>query len=191
MTDSPTNWIAVSLSNRDWPRRATAVVALLALLCGPTPAQAQRDTPSSPLAVFELADRQDWLLRTTLEDGGVVSGRVRDIDGTVVRLEGGRFDVADVASVERGERTGGGGTTGAWVGAGAITAGLILLVLAGGVPPIGDGPDGILETVAALGLAIASIAAIGAVVGGMIGAAMSPSETEWQPLWPADASLEP
>ena len=46
---------------------------------------------------------EHWVLRATLVDGSVVTGRVRSIDDGSVRLEGGRFDVADVITIERRE----------------------------------------------------------------------------------------
>lgn len=167
--------MTISTFGRGAARRLTAAVALLAMFASATPVRAQLDTPTSPLPVFEMADRQDWVLRTTLADGTVVTGRVRDIDGTSVRLEGGRFDVADVVTIDRGERSGRGGAAGLGVGAAIVGFG-VLLVAALGLTP--DDDDGLF-------LALVGLVGVAAVIGGLLTAAMNPSETEWLPVWPA------
>ena len=151
--------------------RITASICALVVVAGAAPLQAQ--SPTSPTAVFEMADRQDWLLRVELENGQVVEGRVRDIQPDEVRLEGGRFRTADVIVIERGRREGSGAMRGALIGAGVGVASMVLLLNA--VPDAGDD----------VGLIVAGGAFVGGVIGGVIGATFDPSETEWQPLWPA------
>ena len=81
------------------------VVAALALL--PSGAQAQLERPTTPSAVFQLADRQDWLLRVTSTSGAVVEGTVQSVSDDAVDLEGGRVAIASVARIERGDAVGG------------------------------------------------------------------------------------
>lgn len=154
--------------------KASGFLAIAALLMVPPAAAAQLDRPTSPHAVFEMAERQDWVLRVTAVDGSTVEGRVREVDEASVRLEGGRVQLADAARVERGERVGGGGRRGAILGAigGGLAFAALLFTIPGGV---GDGA-----------LLIPAIGAgLGAVVGGLMGAAFDPSEMEWRTVWPA------
>ena len=158
-------------------RRLVAAILLLTSFAAPGPANAQEEAHTSSLPVFEMADRQDWVLRVGLSNGTVVEGRVRDIDGTSVRLEGGRFDVADVETIERAERRSGGSGEGATVGAVLLAVGTLLFAFDGGFGSGGTSVPGVF-------LLLGMIAAIGAVVGGVMGAALEPSETEWLPVWP-------
>lgn len=154
---------------------ALLTVLLLALL--PGAAGAQLDTPTSPLPVFQLAERHDWLLRVTLEDGGVVEGRVREITDDAVRLEDGAFAVANVDGVARRVRDRGGALEGALVGGLALgSLGWWLFVDDGSETDDDWTPY----------LAAAGGAAIGAIVGAVIGARVDPSTSEWLPVWPAD-----
>ncbi|HUF11794.1 MAG TPA: hypothetical protein VMN78_01690 [Longimicrobiales bacterium] len=151
-----------------------AVVSAASLL-GAAGVEAQEPNPFSPIAVFQMADRQDWLIRASLRGGEAVVGRVRDIDDVGARLEGGSVRFRDVALLERGERQGGGGKKGAVVGGAALGA-LTALLLFVGPTGAGSGGDFLLGISAGVG--------VGAIVGGLIGAAVSPSETDWVPIWP-------
>ena len=155
------------------PRNLTIALVLLLL---PTALSAQIDVPTSPHAVFQMAERQDWVLRVTTGNGATVEGRVREVSADGVRLEGGRVRHGDVTRIERGERAGGGGVRGALIGGvvGGVAFSLLMFALPG--EEIGD-------------LALVGIPAIGAglgaLIGGLIGAAIDPAETEWRAVWPA------
>ena len=166
-------------------RRTTPIAALARLLlCAApllvaAPLAAQEPDPFGPLAVFQLAERQDWLMRATLANGSEVVGRVREVDGAGARLEGGRVQYAELVLLERGERRGGGGVRGAFIG------GAILGVLAAAVVSILPG-EGDLDGQDYL-IAFSMGAGVGVVVGGLIGAALAPSYTHWSPVWPGDS----
>ena len=149
-------------------------VLLLALLA--TPARAQLDTPTSPLPVFQLAERHDWMLRVLLDDGGIVQGRVREIAGDVIRLDGARFAAADVDAVARRVRHRGSALEGAIVG--GVALGTLTLWLLSD-----DSGDESVDW--ALTAAVVGGAAVGAVIGGIAGARVDPAETDWLPVWPA------
>ena len=152
----------------------------LATVLIPTGAVAQVAVPTSPYEVFRLADRQGWVLRVTAADGSHLDGRVREVGPETVRLERGRVRLAEVRLVERGERIGGGGRTGMWLG-GAAGVGLLLLLLSQAPIENGEGSG------AGALLAIGGAFGVGAVVGGLIGAGLDPGETEWRTIWPATA----
>ena len=171
--------MTVSMLGRDAARRAVATGAMLALFAPATPVHAQLDTPTSPLPLFEMADRQDWVLRTTLADGHMVEGRVRDIDGTSIRLEGGRFDVADVASIDRAAHTSGAGSGGPGPGGVAVILGVLGLAAVHGLSADSD------AHVNGIAIVLISIVAVAGVIGGLVAAVVNDTPTEWVPVWPA------
>ncbi|HEX6589754.1 MAG TPA: hypothetical protein VF039_12080 [Longimicrobiales bacterium] len=156
------------------------LLPLLSLVCialVPAEGRAQLDTPTSPLPVFQLAERHDWTLRVSLEDGSVVEGRVRQIDGDAIRLDDARFAAADVDAVDRRVRHRGAVLEGAL--AGGLALGAVAWLL------FADGSDDDDVQWAASAAALGG-AAIGALVGGLIGARVDPPANEWLPLWPGD-----
>ena len=175
--------MTVTLLGRGAARRAIACAALLALFVPATAARAQLDTPTSPLPLFQMADRHDWVVRTTLADGSIVEGRVRDIDGTSIRLEGGRFDVADVTAVDRAARSGRDEDGGLGIGGAAVVLGVLLLAAAHGLTADSDADEN------GIALVLVSIVALVGVIGGLVAAVVNYSEAEWIPVWPA--SQEP
>ena len=146
------------------------------LAFGVSPLAAQDPDPFGPLAVFQFAHRQEWVLRASSAEGGVVVGRVLEVGATGARLEGGSVRFDELTLLERGERHGGGTMRGAVIG-GAILGGLAALLLY--VAPIDDDIE---EGEVILG--ISSAAGIGALVGGAIGAALSRPGMHWIPIWP-------
>jgi len=126
-----------------------------------------------PIAhLFRSADTYAWHVRVTTTDT-VLEGRVTAASSASASIEGVDVHLADVDRIEREVRRGGGGTRGALIGSGALTAlvGVAILSIPGGdadlVAPVLIGAAG-----------------MGAVVGGLIGAVFDPSEADWESVWP-------
>jgi hypothetical protein len=156
--------------------RRLILPVIVALALAPTCVQAQLDSPTSPHAVLQLADRQDWLVRVTSSSGATIEGGVQELDADAVRLDGGRIALSDVARVDRGEQVGEGARTGAI--AGGIIVATVFLVTAYAISD-----DSEFDVEDSGPLAVAGIVA-GAILGGLIGADLDPARTEWQQLWP-------
>ena len=157
-----------------------AVFACTAVPLLAAPLSAQEPDPFGPLAVFQMADRQEWVMRASLSNGAILVGRVRNVDAVSAQLDEGRVRFADLVLLERGERDPGGLLRGAVIG-GAVLGGLAALVLY--VAPIGDedrDEDDVL-------LGISAAAAAGALAGGLLGAWLSPPGMDWSPIWPGSA----
>lgn len=163
-------------TGRSSPVAMVSLAASAILAFAATPLAAQDPDPFGPLAVFQMAHRQDWVLRASSGSGGAVVGRVLEVDATSARLEGGSVRFAELVLLERGERHSGGAVRGAVIG-GAILGGLAALLLY--VAPIDDDLE---EGEVVLGISAA--AGVGALVGGVIGAARSRPGMHWIPIWP-------
>jgi hypothetical protein len=161
------------------------VLAGLALAVGllvPSALAGQNDSPTSPLPVFELAERQEWVLRVTLARGGTVEGRVTEIVQDRIRLDGATFRAPDVAYVARRISTTGAARRGSIIGgfAGGAIAFFTLTYLTD------DDTDESTIIAGTLGGA-----AIGALLGAFIGSRVDRGHTEWLGLWPAGAERAP
>ena len=158
-----------------------ALVGAGVLMGAAAPLGGQEPAPFSPLAVFQMAERQEWLVRVWSAGGGSVVGRVLEADGASVRLEGGVVRLSDVTLVERGEPKASGAIRGAVIG-GALLGGLAALLLY--VVPI-DGAEDMDEGEVLAG--VSAGAGLGAIIGGLLGAAISPAATDWAPIWPGSS----
>ena len=157
-------------------RRTPFVPISVAVLLGTAaPAAGQLDTPTSPLPVFELADRHDWVLRVALLSGEIVTGRVVELSTTQVRLDEATFAVRDVSAVQRAVHSGAGARNGAIIG--AFTLGALAYFIVTNTSD-DDGDD---ETL----LVTAAAAGAGAIIGALLGRWQDPAKTEWISLWPA------
>ena len=155
-------------------RRILLVLLALGLPAGVT---AQIDRQNTPYAVFQLAERHDWELLVTLDDGAEVEGEVTGLAGDQVWLDDVAVYMGEVAEVRRHTRTFGAEAEGAVVGA-VLVGGAMLWYLT-------DFTDAEDEDVF---WAVAGAGAIGAVLGALAGWWVEPTESEWVALWPASLS---
>ena len=155
------------------------LAALVLLAAMPVTAQAQVDVPTSPYAVFQMAERQGWTLRVTSNSGATVEGEVVALDQEAVDIGAQRIALADVARVDRGHRVGGGARYGMVAGAVLVATAFIVTTYV-----ISDESDFDVSDTAPL--AIAGFIS-GGILGGLLGSELDPGRTEWRLLWPAAA----
>ena len=149
-------------------RILVAIVILLAFSARSSSAQNRID-------VLKSADRYNWFIRSNLQSGNSVEGRVNSLDSSRVVIDRTSILLSEISRVERRFNAGGGWKFGAGVGAGA-----------GAV--FGYGLAGLCEsdcggTQAA---AILVFGGVGALLGGVIGQAIHPPRHYWKPVYPSD-----
>ena len=152
------------------------IPAFAALALTPLVAAAQYQATPTPIEIFEMAERGDWLVRVELAGGDTVAGRVDEVGERDVRIDDRLLALGAIVRIERGQETGGGGRMG--MIAGGILLGTAFVILS--TTLAGDSEFDVAVTAPA---AIAGIAS-GMILGGLLGSELDPARVEWRQLWP-------